>query len=127
MFVNDILLGGYMMTEFITEVIENTIVVRLQLERATLSNAELFRKTLNKLILSGRKEIVIDCRNILFMDSTFLGSLVVSLKKIQSHDGDLRLVFCDKNSPAYTMFETTRLLKVFKSYFSLDDAIKSFR
>lgn len=116
-----------MMTEFITEIIDNTLVVRLQLERATLSNAELFRKTLNELILSGRSEIVIDCRNILFMDSTFLGALVVSLKKMQSYGGDLRLVFSNKTSPAYTMFEATRLLKIFKSYFSLDDAIKSFK
>jgi anti-sigma B factor antagonist len=115
------------MTEFLVEVVESVIVVRIQLERATLSNAGFFRETLIKLIQSGRREIIIDCRNIGFMDSTFLGSLVVSIKKLNSLEGDLRLVFPSKDSPVWTMFETTRMFKVFKTYFSLDDAVSSFK
>ncbi len=114
------------MTEFIIEVVEKIIVVRIQLERATLSNAGAFRDKVFGLIQSGRREIIVDCRNLAFMDSTFLGSLVVSLKKLNSLDGDLRLVFSNNKSPVRIMFETTRMLKVFKSYFSLDDAVKSF-
>ena len=116
-----------MMTEFIVEIVEKIVVVRIQLERATLSNAGLFRDTLLELIHSGRREIIVDCRNIGFIDSTFLGSLVVSLKKMNSLDGDLRLVFSDKKSPVWIMFEATRMIKVFKSYFSLDEAVNSFR
>ena len=114
------------MTEFIIEIVERIIVVRVQLERATLSNAGAFRDTVFELLQSGRREIIIDCRNIGFMDSTFLGSLVVSLKKMHSLDGDIRLVFSDNKSPVWIMFEATRMLKVFKSYFSLNEAVKSF-
>ncbi len=114
------------MTEFITEIVEKIIVVRIQLDRATLSNAGQLRDKLIELIQSGRREVIVDCRNVGFMDSTFLGSLVVSLKKMNSVDGDLRLVFANKESPVWIMFEATRMLKVFKSYFSLDEAVKSF-
>jgi len=116
-----------MMTEFLVEVVNNIVVVRIQLERATLSNAGFFRETLIKLIQSGRREIIVDCRNIGFMDSTFLGALVVSLKKIKSLDGDMRLVFPSKESPVWIMFETTRMLKVFKSFFSVEEAVQSFK
>ena len=114
------------MTEFIIETIDKIVVVRIQLERATLSNAGALRDTVFELIQSGRREIIIDCRNIGFMDSTFLGSLVVSLKKVNSLGGDLRLVFSDKKSSVWIMFETTRMLKVFESYFTLEEAVKSF-
>lgn len=114
------------MTELIVEVIKNIVVVRVQLERATLSNAGNFRDRVIELIQSGRREIIVDCRNIEYMDSTFLGSLVVSLKKMNSLNGDLRLVLEGKDSPIWTMFEATRMLKVFQTFFTLDEAIESF-
>ncbi len=116
-----------MMTELIVEVVSGIVVVRVQLERATLSNAGNFRDRIIELIQTGRRELVIDCRNIDYMDSTFLGSLVVSLKKINSLEGDLRLVLSGKESPIWIMFETTRMLKVFKTFFTLDEAIESFK
>jgi len=115
-----------MMTEFIIEVIEDVVIIRVQLERATLSNAGNFKDRVIELIQAGRREIIIDCRNVLFMDSTFLGALVVSLKKINSLDGDLKIVLKDKESPIWIMFEATRLLNVFKTFFSIEEAIANF-
>lgn len=115
-----------MMSEFLVEMVKRVVVVRVQLDRATLSKAGLFRDTVMEIIQSGSREIIIDCRNIEFMDSTFLGALVVTLKKMKSNDGGLRLVFKDKTSPLWLMFETTRMFNVFEPYFSIDDAIESF-
>ncbi len=114
------------MTEFIIDKVDGILVVRIQLERATLSKAGLFKDTLQEKIQDGHKRFIVDCRNIEFMDSTFLGSMVVSLKKLNALDGDLRLVFANKNSPIWLMFEATRMFKVFKSYLSLDEAVESF-
>ncbi len=116
-----------MMTEFLVEVVENIVVIHIQLERATLSKAGFFRDTITELIQTGTREIIVDCRTIDFMDSTFLGALVVSLKKIKSLDGDLRLVFSNQTSAVWSMFEATRMFKVIKSYFSLEEAIKSYK
>ncbi|MBU0472696.1 MAG: STAS domain-containing protein [Bacteroidetes bacterium] len=115
-----------MIAEFIIEEIESTVVVRVQLDRATLSKAALFRDTIEELIQSGKLNIIIDCRNIAFMDSTFLGAIVVSLKKVNSLKGKFCLVFADKSSLVLSMLETTRMLKIIKIFFSIEDALKDF-
>ncbi len=114
------------MTEFIIDEIDGILVIRIQLERATLSKAGLFKDTLMEKIQQDHRKFIVDCRNIEYMDSTFLGSMVVSLKKLNTLSGDLRLVFSDENSPIWLMFEATRMFKIFKSYLSLDEAVESF-
>ncbi len=114
------------MLEFVTEQIKDILVIRIQLVRATLSNASLFKETLLGIIEQGHGKIIIDCRTVEYMDSTFLGSMVVSLKKLNAQDGDLRLVFSDKTSPIWVMFETTSMIKVFKCYDSIDEAVTDF-
>jgi len=114
-----------MITEFIVEEITDTIIVRVQLERATLSKATLFRETIEKLIDSGKRKLIIDCRNISFMDSTFLGSMVVSLKKMNALNGNFTIVFSEKSSLVLTMLESTKMIKIFTIFYSLEDALNS--
>jgi len=112
-----------MISEFIVDELENAIVVRIQLERATLSKASIFKDTMDELIQSGKHKIILDCRNIAFMDSTFLGAIVVSLKKIKAVNGNLSLVFADKSSVVFSMLETTKMLNIFEFYFSIEEAV----
>ncbi len=114
------------MIEFIIDQIDDIFVVRIQIVRATLNNASAFKETLLELIEQGHKKIIIDCINVEFMDSTFLGSMVVALKKLNAVDGELRIVFANKETPVWLMFETTRMVKVFKSFLSIDEAVESF-
>jgi anti-anti-sigma factor len=112
-----------MISEFIVVELENAIVVRIQLERATLSKASIFKDTMDELIQSGKHKIILDCQNIAFMDSTFLGAIVVSLKKIRAVNGNLSLVFSDKSSVVFSMLETTKMLNIFEIYFSIEEAV----
>ncbi len=112
-----------MISEFIVVELENAIVVRIQLERATLSKASIFKDTMDELIQSGKHKIILDCQNIAFMDSTFLGAIVVSLKKIRAVNGNLSLVFSDKSSVVFSMLETTKMLNIFEFYFSIEEAV----
>ena len=114
------------MTELVIEKIDGIFVVKLLLERATLSKAGLIKDTLMENIDLGHRRFIIDCSTVEFMDSTFLGALVVTVKKLNVLKGDLRLVFSNKNSPIWLMFETTRMFNVFKCYLSLDDAVESY-
>jgi len=111
-----------MITEFIIEEINNNTIVRVQLERATLSKATLLRETVDNLINIGKNKLIIDCRNVSFMDSTFLGSLVVSLKKMNSINGKLLLVFGKKSSLVLSMLESTKMIKIFNVFYSLEEA-----
>ncbi len=86
-------------------------------------------KNLNKFLLNdiqrGFKKIVVDLSSCEFIDSTFLGSLVVSLKKLTGLGGDLRLV--GFQPAVHSMFELTRMYRVFESFKSSDEAVESFK
>ena len=111
--------------DFIVEDLENNIcLVNLNINRATLNEAEEFKTLLFEKIDVGLKNFIIDLTKCEFVDSTFLGSLVVSLKKATSKGGDLRLIGFQ---PAVeTMFDLTRMYRVFDSFRIKEEAINSF-
>lgn len=103
---------------------KNVVVLKVNLVRATLKEAEEFKNQLLEEINLGNKKIVVDLSICEFIDSTFLGSLVVALKKVTSDGGDLRLVGF---KPAVSsMFELTRMYRVFESFETKEEAVKSF-
>jgi anti-anti-sigma factor len=100
------------------------IVEVVNLTRATLKEAEEFKQILLKDIELGWRKIVVDLTDCEFVDSTFLGSLVVSLKRITGLGGDLKLV--GFQSAVESMFQLTRLYRVFETFPTRDEAVKSF-
>ncbi len=110
--------------DFIREKYDDVVVECVNLTRATLKEAEEFKKTLTQEIEIGTRKIVVDLTECEFIDSTFLGALVVSLKKISGLGGDLRLV--GFQPAVHSMFELTRMYRVFEAFKTKEDAIKSF-
>ncbi|MCH7516762.1 MAG: STAS domain-containing protein [Bacteroidetes bacterium] len=110
---------------FIIKEEHNDVIVEIvDLNRATLKEADEFKKRLAENIENGYKKIVVDLTDCEFIDSTFLGALVISLKKLTSLGGDLRLVGFQ---PAVnSMFELTRMYRVFETFKTKEDAILSF-
>lgn len=111
--------------DFIREKYNDVIVECVNLSRATLKEAEEFKKTLTQEIEMGTRKIVVDLTECEFIDSTFLGALVVSLKKITGLGGDLRLV--GFQPAVHSMFELTRMYRVFEAFKTKEDAINSFK
>jgi len=111
--------------DIIVEDLENNIcLITVNISRATLEEAEKFKTLLFEKIQMGIKNGIIDLSQCEFIDSTFLGSLVVSLKKATSKGGDLRLIGFQ---PAVeTMFDLTRMYRVFDSFRIKEEAINSF-
>lgn len=110
--------------DFIKETRGDVLVEHVNLTRATLKEADEFKKLLAYDIDSGWKKLVVDLTECEFIDSTFLGALVVSLKKITAVGGDLRLV--GFQPAVHSMFELTRMYRVFQTFKENDDAIASF-
>ncbi|MFB3057099.1 MAG: STAS domain-containing protein [Ignavibacteriaceae bacterium] len=110
---------------FIIKEEHNDVIVEIvDLNRATLKEADEFKQRLAENIENGYKKIVVDLTDCEFIDSTFLGALVISLKKVTSIGGDLRLVGFQ---PAVnSMFELTRMYRVFETFKTKEDAILSF-
>ena len=108
----------------IEETIDDIIVEIVNFDRATLLEAEELKRQVNDKIDSGYRKVIIDLTSVEFLDSTFLGIIVNTLKKVAKLGGDLKLVGFKPN--VRSMFELTRLFRVFESYSELQDAIKSF-
>jgi len=110
--------------EIVEEVIDDIVIEIVNLDRATLREAEELKFNVNEKITAGYKKVIIDLSAVEFIDSTFLGVIVNTLKKVAKMGGDLKLVGF---KPAIrSMFELTRLFRVFESFGDLQDAIKSF-
>ncbi|AFH48124.1 Anti-anti-sigma regulatory factor [Ignavibacterium album JCM 16511] len=104
--------------------IGDVLIETINLHRATLREAEEFKQQLTEDIELGNRKIILDLSACEFIDSTFLGALVVSLKKVTNLGGDLRLVGFQ---PAVkSMFELTRMHRVFENFGSVEEAVNSF-
>ena len=78
------------------------------------TKAEEFRKTVDQLLRDGAEVILIDLKDISFIDSSGLGTLVVLLKKVRSMDR--KLCICSINDQVRMLFELTNMDQVFDVY-----------
>ena len=79
------------------------------------------REYVVKLVAEGVRYIVADLREVDFLDSTGLGALVGSLKRLREQDGSLALVAVADR--ILTIFRLTGLGRVFTLCSSVPDAI----
>lgn len=83
------------------------------------------KKILLTQIEGGIKKLIVDLSQCEFIDSTFLGALVVTLKKITQQSGDLKLV--GFQPAVQSMFELTRMYRIFEAFTNKNEAINSFK
>ena len=86
-------------------------------------SAPQLREQVIKLLGDGTRHIVIDLRGVEFLDSTGLGALVGSLKRVREQDGSLALVATA--GKILTVFRVTGLIRVFEFHPSAAEAISS--
>ena len=68
---------------------------------------------------AGTKNILIDFQQVMFMDSTGLSALVITLKRVRAVNG--RLALCCLNGQAYMLLEHSGMDKVFEIYDTSED------
>lgn len=108
----------------VEERIGDVIVEIINVERASAVEAGELKEKLNEAFDEGYKKIIIDLTECDFVDSEFLGVLVNSLKRAVKIKGDLKLV--GFRPAVRSMFELTRLFRVFESFGNLQEAVKSY-
>ena len=104
--------------------IYDVVVEVVNLTRATFKEAVQLKKILDNDVENKIKKIVVDLSQCEFIDSTFLGVLVLSLKASAKYGGDIRIVKPTKM--AKSLMEKAGTLNVFNIHTSLNDAIQSF-
>lgn len=101
------------------------LIVTLVGFRATLHDAGTFRDTMLREIEDGNKIIILNFGKVEFIDSTFLGALVVVWKKVTSLNGGL--VLTNLNSKVKDTFTLTQLDKKLSITDSVEDALLLFK
>lgn len=87
--VKKIRLGTQM--KFNKEIKDDILIEVVISARATFAESEMFRKILTKDIEDGWRKIVVDLEGCSFMDSTFLGTIILGFKAISKLGGSLNL------------------------------------
>jgi len=72
----------------------------------------------------NEKNIVVDLKDVRFIDSSGLGALVSGFKNAISHQGSLKL--SSLQPQVKSMFELTRLHRVFEIFNSSEEALETY-
>jgi len=83
-----------------------------------------FNETLHKLIDEGKTRIVIDLSGVKFMNSSGLGMLIGGYTTLKKADGQLKLA--NVTDKIQSLLMITKLITIFDSYDSVEEAVKSF-
>jgi anti-sigma B factor antagonist len=86
--------------------------------------AQEFSDSLKKLLQDGKKNIVVDLAEVKFMNSSGLGMMISGLTTVKNGGGQLKLA--NVTEKIHSLLMITKLITIFETFDSLDDAVKSF-
>ncbi len=93
-------------------------------ERLDAHNSEALKTEMLRLFEGGVLNVLVDLKEVRFIDSSGLGVLVSGFKNASTRQGTLKL--CSLQSQVKSMFELTRLHRVFDIFLTVDEALDSY-
>jgi anti-sigma B factor antagonist len=97
------------------------IVGRLAIDQGV----ERLKDKINSLISQERTHIVLNLKNVPYIDSVGLGQLVAAFGSVKKTSGALKLL--NVNSRNHDLLSITRLVTIFESFDSEAEAVQSFQ
>jgi anti-sigma B factor antagonist len=107
-----------------TENKNGIMVINVKEERLDAHNSGELKSEMQKQFDEGIKNILIDLKDVRFIDSSGLGALVSGFKNAISHQGNLKLSTLQPQ--VKSMFELTRLHRVFEIFSSTAEALDNY-
>ena len=83
------------------------------------------REKIYSLLQDEVRKIVLDLSKVKWVNSTGLGTLISVMTSVKNKNGDLRLAHVTEKLES--LFMITQLIKVFKTYESVERAVASFK
>ena len=84
----------------------------------------ILRDRVSDLVRRGRLQLVVNLKDITYIDSCGLGVLIAKLVSVRNKGGDLKLLHLSPRS--HRVFEICKLERVFEAFDSEEDAVASF-
>lgn len=87
--------------------------------------SEELRNEIKTLIEAGDRKFVINLKSVPWINSTGLGALMAVYTSVQRSEGELKL--CHVSDRIQSLFMITKLLTIFDTYPTQDEAVASFK
>ncbi|BDV43543.1 anti-sigma factor antagonist [Geotalea uraniireducens] len=100
------------------------MIIFVKEERLDAHNSNDLKTKMQELFENGNKHLLVDMNDVRFIDSSGLGALVSGFKNAISHQGSLKLTSLQPQ--VRSMFELTRLHRVFEIFGSTAEALENF-
>ncbi len=113
-----------MISNFSKEIHKDIIVEIVELSRATVKESQEFKNILIEDIGNNFLKFVVDFEDCEFIDSTFLSTLVTTLKLLIKKGGNLKL--SSINPEVQSLLELTGTHRVFEIFKTKKEAIQSY-
>jgi anti-anti-sigma factor len=112
--------------EFLHTTKENVLIVTPKIENLDARDSREFKEKIIELISDHKlQRVVIDLKEVKFIDSSGLGSFLAILKNLHSQGGELKL--SEMNKPIRTIFELISMHKIFEIFNHTEEAVDSFK
>jgi anti-sigma B factor antagonist len=109
--------------KLISETIAGNIVIHVHEERLDAHNSAELKLEFQKVFASVSQNLLVDLKDVRFIDSSGLGALVSGFKNATTSHGSLRLACLQPQ--VKSMFELTRLHRVFEIFQTVADALET--
>ena len=101
-------------------------VVSINCATTVSIHANNFKEYLFNLLETKNSKIIVDLREAVYIDSSFIGALVLSYKNLKNGDGQLKIVCGNTHGHFWSFFQVTKVFGEMSSYSNLNVAIKAF-
>ena len=100
------------------------LISSIHMQKTTFQEAIEFKSLIDDEIDKGFYNIIISLNECEFIDSTFVGVLVVIWKKVRAKGGTLKLVKLGRFN--HSVLHLTGAIEIFEKYDSIEEALASF-
>lgn len=105
-----------------TETVGDQVIIFVQEERLDAHNSHELKSEMSRHFTDGSKHLIVDLKEVRFIDSSGLGVLVSGFKNASTRQGSLKLA--GLQNQVRSMFELTRLHRVFDIFQTTDEALE---
>lgn len=100
-----------------------TLIVTICTEKLDLSNSSRFKKIMDPLVRDYDR-IILDMKNVNFIDSSGFGTILGMLHELTNRSGDIKL--CNVQRRVRMILEMVRIHKILAIMNSQEDALRAF-
>lgn len=110
--------------DFTVEIVDGIAIVKLNMMRATIKEAQEFKKTLQSVFQNGNHKIIINFSECSFVDSSIVGVIVTFSKELKIKGGEIKSII--QEGTLLNLFTQTGLEKIIRHYPNRETALASF-